>query len=765
VIASANSRQCDGWAGARRAFGIVVLAALVTGCSSFAAPPPRSALEPLPTLSSRVPDRADHLVHDATAASLADDLATLDRAVATLAELERTRLEEAGVPSGLVPYAFDLRNATTNDPLEYEAGCRELLERDDLDPALRHRLEAIVNDDERLLADERISDAREARFGRIFNALVEPVGRSIVNGVMLPWRLARSISGLIVRERMEDDLSLQERQALAYWKEFVENHPEQADAQHLLSRIDESQQRWYETRRDQYLRRARRALKRGEDAAAVLLAERALSYVPEDAAASELRDTALERLEAERARMGLSLAADDDTDLRSGRPLLLALLVGTPDAIAQNARELQAADASAELSDEVSFAEAVAEREAGHEAEAWEHFEEVARGRDSSNMARHAWAILANPDENPYRFYRGSRNRELNHQMRWLAFGPLARGPADRDLPDPVEWMIDLPGLPSAVMGFPNRLIRFPWAKPRSNAPAVYAHRYLKRYPRGIHADELRHWLVSYESGEEHFVTAAALAAQDPETDPDELAELREKAAHQALQYSERVPRRDVRVSMLRRVTSDYPDTEAARDAARALRTELVEGTPQRIRVSREYLLEHPQVAGPEGLALRPELLDGELDNGELHPDGVTLLGGRMIELDFVDEDGRERGDPVRRRQMLSEERLARIVAMLEEASLRDVLVDPDLPPEPDPDRDQFFERVRLGLTDEPDTRATAQSTYTFQGTQERYGLVRQRESVLPMDLVFQVSGGDLGLGAFPRMRAPRETPDAILYR
>jgi hypothetical protein len=685
--------------------------------------------------------------------------------VAALAELESARLQEADTPTGLVPYALDLRNATTTDPLEYEAESRRLLERDDLDPALRHRLEAMVDDDERLLANERLSDAREARAGRIFNALVEPVGRSIVNGIMLPWRLARSISGLIVRERMEDELSLQERQALAYWKEFVENHPEQAEAEHLLARIDASQERWYETRRDQYLRRARRALERGEDTAALLLAERALSYVPEDSAASEVRNTALERIESERARMGLSLVAGDDTDIRSGRSLLLALLVGAPDEITQHASELDVSDLGGELSDEVGFTEAVAQREAGHEAEAWHRFEELARAPKTSNMARHAWAILANPDENPYRFYQGARSRELSHQMRWLAFGPLARGPQDRDLPDPVEWIIDLPGVPAALMGLPNRLIRYPWAKPRSDAPAVYARLYLKRHPGGIHADELRHWLVSHESEEGNFVTAAALAVQDPETDPGELAELREQAAHQALEYSQQVPRRDVRASMLRRVTADYPGTQAAQDAGLALRTELEEATPQRIRVSREYLREHPRVAGPEGLALRPELLDGELDNGELHPDGVTLLGGRLIQLDFVDTNGRERDDPVRRRQKLSEERLVRIVAILEEASLRDVLVDPDLPAEPDPDRDQFFERVRLGLTDEPDTRATAQSTYTFQGTRERYGLVRQRESMLPMDLVFQVSGGDLGLGAFPRMRAPRETPDAILYR
>jgi hypothetical protein len=47
----------------------------------------------------------------------------------------------------------------------------------------------------------------------------------------------------------------------------------------------------------------------------------------------------------------------------------------------------------------------------------------------------------------------------------------------------------------------------------------------------------------------------------------------------------------------------------------------------------------------------------------------------------------------------------------------------------------------------------------------ERYGLVRGRESVLPFDLVVQGSLQDLSLGAFPRWRPPKETPDAFLYR
>jgi hypothetical protein len=47
----------------------------------------------------------------------------------------------------------------------------------------------------------------------------------------------------------------------------------------------------------------------------------------------------------------------------------------------------------------------------------------------------------------------------------------------------------------------------------------------------------------------------------------------------------------------------------------------------------------------------------------------------------------------------------------------------------------------------------------------ERYGLVRGRESILPFEIVVQGSLPDVSLGVFPRMRPPRATPDAVLYR
>jgi hypothetical protein len=115
--------------------------------------------------------------------------------------------------------------------------------------------------------------------------------------------------------------------------------------------------------------------------------------------------------------------------------------------------------------------------------------------------------------------------------------------------------------------------------------------------------------------------------------------------------------------------------------------------------------------------------------------------------------------------QQLSEERFARLIAKLEETSFRNLLVDPDEILGADANRDVFFERARVGLVEDIDTRALASSDYQYRGMRERYGMVRARESILPFDLVISGSLTDLSLGAFPRIRNPKTTPDAFLFR
>ncbi len=170
-------------------------------------------------------------------------------------------------------------------------------------------------------------------------------------------------------------------------------------------------------------------------------------------------------------------------------------------------------------------------------------------------------------------------------------------------------------------------------------------------------------------------------------------------------------------------------------------------------------------MTGPRGLALTPGLLDEDLSNGELHPEGIAFLGMNLIEINLVDEDSDEDDPPKRVRRKLSPDRMARLVSQLEETAIENALTDIDDVQEADAQRDVYFEQARLGLSDDLDPRAGSSSDYVYRGLRERYGVVRRREPILPFDLVIQGSITDFSIGAFPRIREPRETPDAFLYK
>ena len=216
---------------------------------------------------------------------------------------------------------------------------------------------------------------------------------------------------------------------------------------------------------------------------------------------------------------------------------------------------------------------------------------------------------------------------------------------------------------------------------------------------------------------------------------------------------------------MLGQIAEEHPDTEGGREAGELAHQELTRATVQSIRISRGFLLENPEVAGPNGVGLRPGLLDGRARDGELHPDGVRLVGGRVLEFSLLAPGGDEDDPPEILRREVSGERLARLVALLEETAIRNALVDPLNETAPDARRDHFFERAKLGVADTADPRTSATSSFAFVGVREKYGMVRSRESLLPVELVLQGSFPDLGLGAFPRLRMPKTTPDAVLYR
>jgi hypothetical protein len=741
----------------------------LAGCRTPGAAPRDSALERDLHYGVIVPDVADHTAAEVAAASLASDREEAILALERLEDVDTVLGAVEEPQTGLVPVARDLVNTTLDDPRRYREETRELLEDDDLDPALRGRLELVSADDPLLLARARMRDSYVISFGRAFNAIAEPLGRSIMSTSMAPYRLGRALLVYAAQLYRSDPLPLQERQALVHWKDFLHHHPDAPEAPELELRVSKAEGKWFRTKRKHAVRAAQAALDRGQTRLALVYADRALQFAPEDRKAGELRDEAAERLLRQRANRALSVSSTDDGDVapRRARPLAHALLLPDGD-IATAARRLLEADPDGALADEATFSLAIARGEVGDEDEMWDLIEDVAeRDPVDVNMARHAATLYRNPDENAYLAFEQAIRRNVLDNALWVLVGPFYRGLPDRGLPEPISWVMDMPSLAESVMGSPMRLIQLPWTKslPSAQLAAHYGHRYLERRPDGEHAVEVSEWVESFEKKRGNWVGAYRLAERRPGVAIEDLDECRETAAEQALTAAQHADRRDVRLSAMRAVAQEFAGTEAGRRAGRAVRAEIATATLHHIRISRGFLVENPEVAGPAGVGIRPELLDDDAANGELHPEGMALLGGREAAFYYIGPSGDDGDPPLVVRETIDEERLARLVSALEEASFENSLVDADDAVKADAQRDVFFERARLGLPTDSDRRPMTRAAFAYRGMRERYGMVRSRESILPFDLVIKGSLTDLSFGVFPRIREPRKTPDAFLYR
>jgi hypothetical protein len=756
----------------RTPWGAALLLVALCACAGRGGMPVDPGLQPLPSARALVPDDADLAARDLAAAAFAKNQPGVSSALSRLEGLDAEQTQMDGRPTGLVPVATDLAAASTDDHAAYVRHADALLERNDLDPALRTRLEQTLADEPLRLAAQRRRDAFLNEVAGIFNVLAQPLGKAAMNGISAAAGVGQALLGLAITKHLEDGVSTPERQALVQERRFLKESPDSPEAPDVAARVEEDQARLARMQRDKSLRTGRRALQVGNARVALLAAERALRFVPEDADATEMRDEAAQRLKAERSDrerpLEVSTEKGHDPAPPAAQPLTVALLDPHGD-VAGEARKLLDRDPEGPLSDEARYARAIALGESHRETEMWAELADLSKGEDDAdgpNMAREAGLLITSPDSNPYGAYLAARSSERSARVGWLLLGPLANGPRDRDLPRPVEWLIEVPALVQIVTSLPNRIIRYPWLDPNTfgRKPQQAARAYLAREPDGEYAPAVREFLIETESDAGNYAAAYDLI-KEGETDPDTVAELQEKASRQVFDLAKKEKRRDLRILLAQRAAQQFPNTEAGNEAGHFVREEVGKATPQQVRITRNFLRENPNVAGPDGLGIQTAYLDGSLRNGELHPDGVVLAGGQLLELRFVAESGKEEDPPAVARRQISSERLARTVSLLEETARRNELLDSDNDQQPDARRDLFFEQARLGLASSPDLRPSAESEYVFKGLRDKYGLVRGRESILPVDIVLQGSLPDIGLGAFPRIHTAKPTPDAILYK
>jgi hypothetical protein len=740
-----------------------------TGCSTTPAPLTEdNILTPLPARSALQPSDGDLATRDLVRAALITSPAEMDQSLDSLLKIAKRGGEANRKIDRRIPMSIDLINSTMDDPVEYRAACKKLLKRRKLDPRLKERLKECAADDLLRLARRRVWDTRESFWAETYNAVAEPLSRSLLSGgVLAPYYIATSTAEYLARLNERDAFPVQLRQALVLRERFLARFPDSEEVPEIRKTVERTNAKYARYQAKKLVFQAKIASKNNQHRVALYLAELAVERDPKNRKATAIVTKSVEAIAQQtegRARSNGSVLDVSPKALALDTSRASSLLLPGSD-LAVLGRTLSSAPPTR---GDGEYVLATALDESGRESLGWERLRNLSMADPATNtMSRHAAALIRDPNQNPYGHFQWVKTHQKNLMIRWRIFGPFFQGPRYRRLPPVLAWLMDLPAIVNTAVFSPVRLIVSPLGQaPNFKAPVASAgYRYLDLHPDGEHMKELADWLYGYESKQKNWSAALRLADYLPSIDSESREELVEKVVLQRINAAYRHDRRDIKNSILRDTARDYPDSEGGHLAGVAAREELENVSAQNIRVTRGFLIENPQVAGPRALGVRPELIDGENRNGELHPRGVTFLGARYLEFEFLAESGEEDEPSIKLRRKISEERLSNAVAALDDTVHRNMRVDPDMDAGSDSRRDLFLERARLGLTEEPDMRATAQSTYVYESARERYGMVRGRESILPFDLVVRGDFQSLGLAAFPRWRKPRETPDAFLYR
>jgi hypothetical protein len=175
-----------------------------------------------------------------------------------------------------------------------------------------------------------------------------------------------------------------------------------------------------------------------------------------------------------------------------------------------------------------------------------------------------------------------------------------------------------------------NNLINVLSNNPISAQPVIDAGvAYIRNHPQSENASEV--YKVLADAYEERGMFDKAINFHELAGTPQEkIASVKEKAATALLNAAIKSQSRGTQEHYLTTLMDYYPDSRAAAEATKKL-AELAKNDNQGLRMSKQFLIENPEISGPLGLGLKGSLLDGDPRNMELADRGVNLLDGNEL--------------------------------------------------------------------------------------------------------------------------------------
>ena len=544
--------------------------------------------------------------------------------------------QQSGSSTGLADHAQDLVNNSLQDRERYLAAQKEAL-RNAATPERRKYLESLVNNDDAVQSERLMRQSSTNFWGGMFNRMLSSVDLvGVASGNYIGAAAETTIAQLYAL--LDRDMPVEERRALArdldHLKRFPDD-PRNAAVRKQVAALDRKK-RAALTRKQ--MAKANEALARGEFEKALFYVEMASLIEPESRQFDETRQKATQGLQdIEQARKAALAArpepktgAEQQTDVRR---LLEALSLRDSNHLQRVAIDIEKKYHGKPLADDARDAEAVALEMKGWREAAKKIIERMASTSSDPDTRKRASALLQSPEYNLLAPFHAARSERQLQSVKYVLLGEdflrknltFAAGAAAVGGPAAVTAL----GMVNAMM-VTNNFYQVMTSNPVSAQPIIDAGvAYVRNHPNADNATDV--YKVLAQAFEERGMFAKALDYHQLAGSPKEKIDaLKEKSSKAYLAAAGKAQDRGAREYYLTQAVDMNPDSAAAAEAIRKL-AEMAKDENQGMRMSKQFLLAHPELFGPHGLGLKASLFDGDPRNVEIAARGVNLLGDNQL--------------------------------------------------------------------------------------------------------------------------------------
>ncbi len=549
---------------------------------------------------------------------------------------EDARLQkQRGAATGLTEAAQDLVNNTIPDRERYLEAQKEALKRAS-SPERKKYLEAIVRNDDLNQADALMRQSSTNFWGGLGNRLLGSVDLiGVASGNYIGAAAETAVTG--VYALLDRDMAIEERRALARDLDYLKRYPDDPRAAAIRKQAEELDKKKKAALVRKQIDKAKEALAQNDLETAAFHLDLAGFIDPGTRETDEWRQRLAKAQAARDAAREKSLAAKSERPLSPAeqadvKRLLDVLSLRDSNQIQRVAIDTEKKYLGTPLADAARDAEAVGLEIKGWREAAKKAVEQMAQATKNPEVKERAAALLQSPQYNLLTPFQEARSERRLQSAKYVLLGDdflrknlmFAAGAATAG---PAAALAV--GMANALM-VTNNLYQVLTQNPVSAQPVIDAGvAYVRNQPDSEKAAEV--YKVLADAYEERGLFDQALQYhQLAGAPPEKIAAVKEKAAKAFLNAASKTSNRGAREYYLTSVIDQNPDTPAAAEATRKL-AEMTKDENQGLRMSKQFLMENPELYGPRGLGLKAALFDGKPGNMELADRGVNLIGDNEI--------------------------------------------------------------------------------------------------------------------------------------